>query len=34
VVEFERRLGGLLQYRKPRALIEKQLARLKRKRRK
>ena len=31
---FERRLGGLLQYRKPRALIEKQLARLKRKRKK
>jgi len=31
---FERRLGVLLQYRKPRALIEKQLARLKRKRKK
>src|SRR3989440_5081076 len=31
---FERRLSGLLQYRKPRALIEKQLARLKRKRKK
>jgi len=31
---FERRLGGVLQYRKPRALIEKQLARLKRKRKK
>ena len=28
---FERRLGAVLQYRKPRALIEKQLARLKRK---
>ena len=28
---FERRVGGMLQYRKPRALIEKQLARLKRK---
>ena len=31
---FERRLGVLLQYRKPRALIEKQLARLKHKRKK
>jgi hypothetical protein len=31
---FERRLGAVLQYRKPRALIEKQLARLKRKRKK
>jgi len=31
---FEQRLSVLLQYRKPRALIEKQLARLKRKRKK
>ena len=31
---FERQLNGVLQYRKPRALIEKQLARLKRKRKK
>ena len=31
---FERRAASLLQYRKPRALIEKQLARLKRKRKK
>ena len=31
---FERRVGVLLQYRRPRALIEKQLARLKRKRKK
>src|SRR6267142_2040237 len=29
---FERRVGVILQYRKPRALVEKQLARLKRKR--
>jgi hypothetical protein len=31
---FERRVGVMLQYRKPRALVEKQLARLKRKRKK
>jgi hypothetical protein len=31
---FERRLGGILQYRRPRALVKKQLARLARRRKK